>query len=408
MRSLKRWPEIPTPSAKHFSGHGNTGTDTHTGLALVNKSKTEWLATDAVPFQTLIASGIDMVMSAHIQNPNLDSTQVVSQSSGEKVYVPASLSRAILTDVLRGELGFDGVICSDAMNMGAITSNFGETQAAVMALQAGSNLLCLPTSLTSLADVPKLEALYQAIRTAVADGSLPQSQLDEAVTRVLKLKLKSGIIGGTYLTAQEQMETAAAVVGNAAHRATERTLAEAAVTLYSGSYAPMQLKAGETVLFAVPYENEGNSVRFAVNRLKAEGTIPNVTAEIACYNKAESLSDELAASIKAADHVVVLSELGASALALPEHWINAMPQEILSAAKAAGKTDSAVVSVGLPYDAANFPGVSVYLTYGYVGMTAADAESGVITSKYGPNIAAGIGCALGAFTPKGKLPVSCD
>ncbi|MDD3164437.1 MAG: glycoside hydrolase family 3 N-terminal domain-containing protein [Oscillospiraceae bacterium] len=392
--------------AKHFPGHGNTATDTHTGLALVDKTKSEWEAVEAVPFQTLIASGIDMVMTAHIQYPNLDRTQAISKSSGEPIYLPATLSHTILTDILRGQLGFDGVICTDAMEMAAITSNFGETQAVVMALQAGSELLCNPTGLASLNDVSKLEAIYQAIKTSVASGELPQAQLDAAVTRILKLKLKNGIIGKEYSTADAQVQRAAAVVGNAAHRATERTIAEAAVTLYGGSDAPIVMKPGETVLFAVPYENECGSVRFAVNRLAAEDAIPNITLKIACYYKAEQLSDELAAEIREADHVVVLSEQTASTLMNPAHWLYARPQEILSVAAASGKSDSAVVSLGLPYDAPNYAGVPVYLAYGYIGMTEEDAQRGEITGKYGPNIAAGIGCALGAFAPTGKLPVS--
>ncbi len=393
-------------STKHFPGHGNTDVDTHTGLALVSRTKEEWFKTEAMPFQTLIASGIDIVMSSHVQYPALDSTKVVSKASGEEVYLPASLSRTMLTDVLRGELGFDGVVSSDAMNMRALTDNFGETQAAVMALQAGSDLLCGPTSLTSLADEGKLEALYGAIRKAVADGTLPQAQLDASVARVIKLKLKSQIIGKEYPTAEEQVKKATAVVGSAEHRATERRIAEAAVTLYGTNKAPMQLKEGETLLVAVPYQNEEASTRFAVERLKKEGSIPNINLEVLCYLKAETLSEEQTAKIKEADHVVVISELSASVSNQPEHWINAIPQLILAAAKESGKTDSAVVSVGLPYDAVNFADVPVYQTYGYIGMSADDAASGIITSKYGPNIVAGIGCALGTFAPTGKLPVA--
>lgn len=395
--------------AKHFPGHGNTATDTHTGLALVEKSKDEWRQTEAAPFATLIQSGVDMVMTAHIQYPKLDGTQVVSKSTGEKIYLPATLSHTILTDLLRGELGFDGVISTDAMDMKAIVNHFGETDAVVMALQAGADLLCNPTTLTCLADVAKLENIYAAIRTAVADGTLPLAQLDAAVKRVLKLKLKSGILKQDTITADQRVTKALATVGNAQHRATERKLAEAAVTLYTGDYKPFALKENDTIVIIAAYQNELASAQFALNRLRAEGVIPNITPVFYCYEKETKVSETLTEQIKTADHVLVLSELYGATLRDPNHWLRTMPQNILAAATANGKgNQTAVISLGLPYDAPHYTGFPVYLTYGYLGMNAEDAKSGVICAKYGPNIAAGIGCALGAFTPTGKCPVTIE
>ncbi|MEG0756473.1 MAG: glycoside hydrolase family 3 N-terminal domain-containing protein, partial [Oscillospiraceae bacterium] len=97
-------------AAKHFPGHGNTSVDTHVGLAVVNRSRTEWDAVEAVPFRTMIKDGVEMIMSAHIQYPQLDATTYRSQLSGKEVILPATLSHKILTDILRGELGFDGVV----------------------------------------------------------------------------------------------------------------------------------------------------------------------------------------------------------------------------------------------------------------------------------------------------------
>ena len=391
--------------AKHFPGHGNTATDTHTGLAMVNKTKEQWQSVEAVPFQAIIASGVGMVMSAHIQYPNLDDTQVVSKSSGENVYLPATLSKPILTGILRGELGFDGVICTDAMDMQAITDHFGNTEAVVMALNAGADLLCNPTNPTCLEEVSQLESIYVAVGTALKDGTLPQSRLDDAVTRVLKLKIESGILDAQTLSADAQAEKAAAVVGCAAHRATERKIAEAAVTRY-GDASPITLKAGETVIFAVPYDNEANTVRFAANRLMQEHAIPEVTVKTVCYHQAETVSEELAALIQSADHVIVFSEMYGSTLNNPTHWLNSMPQAILTEVGRWTRPDAAVVSIALPYDAVNYAGVPVYLAYGYKGMDAVDADSGVLTGKYGPNISAGIGAAMGAFVPTGTLPVT--
>lgn len=388
---------------KHFPGHGNTATDTHSGLTIVTKTKELWRSVEARPFQTLISSGVGMVMSAHIQYPSLDGTQVTSKSSGEKITLPATLSRTILTDILRGEFGFGGVICTDAMDMKAITDNFGEADAVIMALNAGADLVCNPTELACLDDVAKLETLYAALHAALKNGTLPQARLDEAVTRVLTLKLKSGLLDTMPVSGDSQAAKAAAVVGSPAHRVTERKLAEAAVTRYADS-KPLALNPGETVLFAVPFENEISSVRFAVNRLLQEGAVPNITPEITCYYKAETISDELAAQIKTADHVVILSEQYGSTMNNPAHWQRTMPQAFLAAAQ--GK--AVILSNGLPYDVVLYPATSVYLCYGYRGMEEADAQSGTITGKYGPNIPAGIGAVLGSFEPTGTLPVTLD
>ena len=106
---------------KHFPGHGNTATDTHTGISIVEKTKEQWNICEKIPFAQAIKSGVDMVMTAHIQYPHLDDTQVVSAKDQQNIYLPATLSEKIVTGILRKELGFNGVIVTDAMDMQAIT-----------------------------------------------------------------------------------------------------------------------------------------------------------------------------------------------------------------------------------------------------------------------------------------------
>ena len=196
--------------AKHFPGHGNTDTDSHTGLPLVEENYEEWLACDGLPFKNLAEQGnVGMVMTAHIQYPGLDDTRVKSALDGEEIYLPATLSKTILTEILKGKLGFQGVVVTDAMNMDAIADNFGPEEAVIMALDAGADLVCIPASLRSLEDLPKLDALYTAIKSAVSDGTLAEERLDDAVMRVMRLKEEAGILAlhGAVFRAAHQVSS---------------------------------------------------------------------------------------------------------------------------------------------------------------------------------------------------------
>ena len=109
-------------SAKHFPGHGNVSTDSHTGLPSIDSTKEELYATELVPFQAAIDAGTDMIMTAHIQFPNIVTEQLYSSLQDEWMSPPATMSREILTDLLRGEMGFDGVIVTDSMTMDGVAN----------------------------------------------------------------------------------------------------------------------------------------------------------------------------------------------------------------------------------------------------------------------------------------------
>lgn len=390
-------------AAKHFPGHGNTVTDTHVGLALVEKSRTEWDRVEAVPFKAMIRAGADMIMSAHIQYPGLDGTRYISKLSGEEIYLPATLSHTILTDILRGQLGFDGVIVTDAMDMQAITDNFGETEVCVMALAAGADLICNPTSVECAEDVQKLQAIYDAIIEALDTGALDGARLEDAARRVVRLKLKYGIIGAGAEpeTLERRIETACATVGSAEHRVLERRLADEAVTYHcERPYEKMELSAGEKVLFLIQYENKGSSAQYAMSRLEREGVIPQAETLVYLYDGETAVSGEALELMREADKIVIVSQLSAGSVGSNTNTDAVMPRLYAKAVEELGKTgDSAVISIGLPYDADDFPGLPVYIAYGYLGMDAADAQSGVITKKYGPNLPAAIDCLMGAFAP---------
>ena len=155
---------------KHFPGHGDTAEDTHTGYAETLKTWDEISACEMIPFRAGIAAGCEMVMTAHISAPNVT-------GSG----IPATMSYTFLTEKLRGELGFDGLIITDALSMGAIRDKYSSSAACVACLKAGADVLVLPYDYFRA---------FDGVAAAVENGSIPIERIDESVYRVLSFKLR--------------------------------------------------------------------------------------------------------------------------------------------------------------------------------------------------------------------------
>ena len=153
---------------KHFPGHGDTSGDSHDGYVSISKSWEELLQCELIPFINALDK-TDLVMAAHISTPYI---------TGDGL--PASLSPTMLTDKLRGELGYDGVIITDSLAMGAITQNYSSAESSVLAFTAGADLLLMPYDYI---------AAYEGILSAVQNGEISMARLDESVLRILRLKL---------------------------------------------------------------------------------------------------------------------------------------------------------------------------------------------------------------------------
>ncbi len=164
--------------AKHFPGHGSAKGDTHLGLVDVTAT---WHERELVPFRRLIEAGLcDMIMSAHVFNAKLDSQR------------PATLSKKVITGMLREQLGFNGVITSDDMEMKAISSQYGLENSVPAAIEAGIDVLCFGNNLSYDVDIaPKTIAI---IERAVKSGRISEARITESYERVLALKRKAGLI----------------------------------------------------------------------------------------------------------------------------------------------------------------------------------------------------------------------
>ena len=219
---------------KHFPGHGDTGTDSHLDLPVVNHSRARLDAVEFVPFKAAIAANVAGIMSAHISFPTIDDTPGL----------PGTLSAKVLTGLLRDELHFAGLVATDSLEMGALDrSGFPAPRAAARALQAGADLLLFNSGY-------KLhQAAIAQIVTEVRSGVIPVTRLDEAVRRVLRAKEQFGLLRPAPVDATKAVE----ICGSTAHRALAAKLATDSITLLRDDAARLPLAKGVApIVVAVP------------------------------------------------------------------------------------------------------------------------------------------------------------
>ncbi|HVZ48145.1 MAG TPA: glycoside hydrolase family 3 N-terminal domain-containing protein [Gemmatimonadaceae bacterium] len=194
-------------TAKHFPGHGDTDTDSHLALPMIHSDRARLDAVELTPFRAAIGAGIAGVMTAHIALP------AISHDS-----IPATLSPAIMTGLLRDTLGFRGLTVTDALTMQGIGKGYTTAQSAVLALKAGSDILLMPTNTAEAID---------AVVAAVERGEVSRARVDSSVRRVLELKARTGVA----LHPVVALDSLRAVVGSADHRAAALRIARESVTL---------------------------------------------------------------------------------------------------------------------------------------------------------------------------------
>ena len=200
-------------AGKHFPGHGSTTTDSHNALPFVDKNREALDAVDIAPFRAAIETGIDMIMPAHVVYPALDPSEL-----------PATLSEPILTGLLRGELGFTGVIITDDLGMEGIMQIAPPEKSGVRAVLAGADMLmCVRMTTAGSCQPEMIEELHEGLMTAAADGRLPMERIDESVGRILALKLQYGVGPGSEealdsIQSPEHFRIIAAIYEEVAHR----------------------------------------------------------------------------------------------------------------------------------------------------------------------------------------------
>jgi beta-N-acetylhexosaminidase len=322
-------------AGKHFPGHGDTATDSHTGLPVIDHTRQEWEQIDRPPFQAAIDAGIDAIMTAHIVVPSLD-------PSGD----PATLSRPIMTGILRQEMGYDGVVITDALEMEGVRKKYGDARVPVLALEAGVDMLLMP---------PQFDLAYNAVLDAVRSGELTEQRIDVSVTRILRLKWELGLVKDPFVDESEVPER----VGTPAHTAAAQQITDRTTTLLKndGDLLPLAAGSGGSVFVT----GWGASTTATIG---AEMEKRGVTADVDDTGTNPTAAEIEAAVAQAQTHdLTVVTTNGA--------WreSNAGQRTLVDRLVGTGKP---VIAVGArdPHDIAYYPTVPAYLaTYGYTGVS---------------------------------------
>lgn len=397
--------------AKHFPGHGDTATDSHYGLPIVDKTKEDLQRCELIPFKTAISQGVDMIMTAHILYPSLEDDKALSEKTGQEEMLPSSMSDDIVTGLLKGELGFGGIVVTDAMNMAGIVDYWTPEQAVITAIAAGVDMICMPCSVHNPEQIKELDRIIEAVITAVEDGSIPMQRIDDAVTRILTVKKDRGVLD--WKAADYSLRKANHTVGSSDHRKTEQKIASAAVTLIQNknNTLPLKLTSGSRVLMMVPYNNEKAQMILGWNRAAQAGLIPDgAEVQVVRFN-AETTPETYQEQIDWANIIIFNSEVSSASQMNGGHWVSAYLLNTISQAEQSGKI-TVVQSVDKPYDVQSYPQADAVLAvYGCKGSSLDPTEAligGVTDSDkaYGPNIVAGIEVILGGTPPAGRLPVA--
>jgi beta-N-acetylhexosaminidase len=343
-------------TAKHFPGHGDTGTDSHFSLPIITHSLEQWQTTDAPPFRAAIAAGIDSIMTAHILVPALD-------DSGD----PATLSHPILTGVLREQLGFDGVVVTDALDMAGVREKYGDDRVPVLALKAGADQLLNP---------PLLDVAYRGVMDAVASGELTEERIAVSLERILALKLRLGLFRNPFVTHAGVDR----VVGTRSHLATADRITDRGITLLGNDAGALPLRR----------RSHGDLLVVGADPAAPSGTGGPPTAVLAraltdLGHPAQALSTGTAPGPALIDQAVAAAA-GKDAVVVCTYNVTSASAEQIALVTALAATAVPVVQVAIrnPYDIAYLPPVAASLaTYGWTDVSMR-AVARVITGKADP------------------------
>ena len=337
-------------TAKHFPGHGDTSEDSHYGLPVVTYDRAT-LDQHLTPFQAAIDGGVDMIMSAHIIVEAIDPT------------MPGTLSPAVLTGLLREEMGFEGIITTDALDMAALAANWSQQDIARLTILAGSDILL---------NSPDVDASFEGVRQAVADGEITVERLQESVRRILTWKAERGVFADPFadLTAIDD------VVGTPEHLAAANTISDRAVTLLRNEARTLPLDCDEAVLMV----GAGSAWPERVGPMLAERGF-EVIEDYENGSSPSAAYRARAVAVAADADVIVFASYNATG--------NAAQQQMVAELAATG-VPVVVIATRNPYDISVLPGADAVInSYG----------TGVV------NFHGVVRVLAGDINPAGRLPV---
>lgn len=376
-------------TAKHFPGHGDTAVDSHRGLPVIDLSRTRLNQIEFVPFRAAIDGGIGSIMISHISMPQIDPVKVEplkkpiknlyaeAEIVTENTTMPATLSQNIVTNILKKEMNFDGLIVTDAMDMSGLTLYFNQDEAAVRAVLAGADVLLKPAS---------ADQTIKGLKEAVASGRITEQRINESARKILAWKYHLGLIENK-ITSLDQIDQ---TVSSEETRKLSSEIAENAITLVKNESNVLPLDKNKKVfLFGVTNGEDRNFISNTFQRsLRASG----VNFEAVILDERATTEEINAARQKASEADVILAGLfgrvrtGAkNSVGIPESGAKILRELLQSDKKIIN------ISFGNPYLLNNFPEMKTYIVaYGDMQSLQRAAARAVV----------------GEIDFKGKLPIS--
>lgn len=411
-------------TVKHFPGNSDSTIDSHDDLEIINHDLKTIDDVDLKPFKSAINNGVDMIMTGHFAYPALDNSKIFSKKANKEVFRSATVSKKILQNTLRGKLGFNGVIMSDALDMGAITNYFEPVEAAVESLNAGCDILLMPIQITEMKEIKKLDDFYNGLLDNVKTGKLSESRLNDAVKRILDVKIKRGIIGDKSKSLDKKLQYAKTVVSSKQHKDLADLVSKKSITLIKNeeNMLPIKLENNKKVViydynedwtinnFNIDVRSSLDNVKEAVENIKKELNLNNleiktVSMKIKKDNDKVSFDDNInyyKSEMDDADYVIIAPYFYYYYKSLWQNpSISKTVEDLVDYANLKNKK-YVYLNNKEPYDAAYITNAkSIIATYGNVGIP----FRFIGPAERSDNITMGVRAAFGLINPTGKLPV---
>ena len=350
-------------TAKHFPGHGDTNVDSHRGLPVIEHTREQLEKTELVPFRQAVEAGVASVMIGHIGLPKLDAEQITplrqfktyyteegAEIVRESAVIPASMSEKIQTGILKNDLGFKGLVVSDALDMSGLTIYMTQEEAGVRALLAGTDVLLKPAD---------ADAMISGIKSALASGRLPEARLNDAVRKMLAWKYEFGLFK-EKITPLERIDTA---VAGSETAALADEIGTRSVTLVRNEGLLPLGRGSKIAVLGISNGFEGSSLMAPFG-----GTMRQAGLQVSpVFLQENSTPEQVAAARKAVGEadIVVAALYGRvrtgakNSVGLPENGTTILREAMASGKKVIG------VSFGNPYVLSSFPELKTYIvSYG--------------------------------------------
>ncbi len=324
-------------TGKHFPGHGDTDVDSHVGLPVILHDRARMDSVELKPFRRAIDSGMGAIMTAHISVPSLN--------GGERE--PSTLSHEVLTEILRDELGFRGIVFTDAMDMSAVARQFRSGEAAVRALEAGADVILMPASVSGA-----IEGIVEAVRS----GRLTEGRLDLSVMRVLETKESAGLHEDRYVSLEEIPR----MVGIPEHEEVADKIARNSITLLKNGNDLLPLAGTRSArVMSVSYRRSSDVLAGRYFNRAMRETYPHLRAIGVDGDTSEDQYQELRRIAREQAFVVV----GTYVTSVNVSGSFTLPEELVEFVRYLGEigVPHTVVSFGNPYLVSDFPDVRSYL-----------------------------------------------